>query len=162
MPTLESIDGKEITPTDRIRAGQQYDSLLVDLHHRIEMRKIAKAAQKEIDKNKEEEIVDESIPPAERKCKQQKEEGVEDLHAIKHVPPHRSAGYSKESRREMYMEMAADKEKREREKNPEKFKEPAPPTAMFRPDGDIRQCNEGKFKFTLREWDDAEWSFFDI
>lgn len=33
---------------------------------------------------------------------------------------------------------------------------------MFRPDGDIRQCNEGKYKFLLREWDDADWSFFEL
>lgn len=57
--------------------------------------------------------------------------------------------------------MAAEKEKKEREKNPEKFVEKKI-SPMFRPDGEIRQCNEGKYKFRLREWDDADFTFFEI
>ncbi len=33
---------------------------------------------------------------------------------------------------------------------------------MFTKNGDIRQCNEGKFKFRLREFDDPDYSFFEI
>lgn len=57
--------------------------------------------------------------------------------------------------------MAADKEKKEREKNPEKYKEKKV-TPIVRPDGEIRQCNEGKYRFKLREWDDADFTFFEI
>lgn len=62
----------------------------------------------------------------------------------------------------MYLEMAEEKEKKEREKNPDKFKEPKKESSMFRPDGDIRQCNEGKYKFHLREWDDPDWTIFEL
>lgn len=31
---------------------------------------------------------------------------------------------------------------------------------MFRKDGDIRQCNEGKFTYRLKEFEDADYSFF--
>lgn len=33
---------------------------------------------------------------------------------------------------------------------------------MYKPNGEIRQCNEGKYKFKLREWDDADYTFFDL
>jgi len=33
---------------------------------------------------------------------------------------------------------------------------------MFKANGDIRVCNEGKLKFTLLEYDDQEWSFFEL
>lgn len=52
--------------------------------------------------------------------------------------------YNKESRREMYLELAKEKEDKEREKNPDKFK-PKVVTPMFKKDGEIRQCNEGKY-----------------
>ena len=33
---------------------------------------------------------------------------------------------------------------------------------MFKKDGDIRQCNEGKFTYRLREYEDADYSFFEL
>lgn len=33
---------------------------------------------------------------------------------------------------------------------------------MYKADGEIRQCNEGKYKFSLREWDDPQYTFFEI
>ena len=33
---------------------------------------------------------------------------------------------------------------------------------MFRKDGDIRQCNEGKFSYQLKEYDDPDYSFFEL
>lgn len=57
--------------------------------------------------------------------------------------------------------MAADKERKEKEKYPDKYKEKKI-SPMTRPDGEIRQCNEGKYKFKLREWDDADYTFFEI
>ena len=51
----------------------------------------------------------------------------------------------------MYYQMAEEKEKKEREKNPEKYIEPKEPE-MFKKDGEIRQCNEGRFTYRLREY----------
>lgn len=33
---------------------------------------------------------------------------------------------------------------------------------MFRKSGEIRQCNEGKYKFKLREFDDPKLTFFEM
>jgi protein TilB len=44
----------------------------------------------------------------------------------------------------MYLELAKEKEDKEREKNPDKFK-PKVVSQMFKKDGEIRQCNEGKY-----------------
>jgi len=33
---------------------------------------------------------------------------------------------------------------------------------MYKENGEIRQCNEGKYKFKLREWDDPDKTFFEI
>ena len=45
--------------------------------------------------------------------------------------------YTKENRKRMYLDMAADKERKEREKNPEKYVEKKE-TPTHRPDGEIR------------------------
>jgi len=42
----------------------------------------------------------------------------------------------------MYLDMANDKKEEDRRKNPEKYIE-KPSSSMFKPDGLIRQCNEG-------------------
>lgn len=44
----------------------------------------------------------------------------------------------------MYLEMAAEKEAEDRRKNPQKY-ETKPESKMFKPDGEIRQCNEGLY-----------------
>lgn len=33
---------------------------------------------------------------------------------------------------------------------------------MFTQNGDIRQCNEGRFKFTLKEYEDADYTIFSL
>jgi protein TilB len=33
---------------------------------------------------------------------------------------------------------------------------------MYLKTGEIRQCNEGKYKFSLKEYEDADYSFFEI
>lgn len=43
-------------------------------------------------------------------------------HLSKEQKAELKSAYTKESRRQMYMEMAADKEKKDRQKNPEKYK----------------------------------------
>ena len=50
--------------------------------------------------------------------------------------------YTRESRKKMYLKMAEEKETEDRKKNPEKY-EPKKESQMFKPDGEIRQCNEG-------------------
>ena len=48
--------------------------------------------------------------------------------------------YTKQLRREMYEKMAEEKEQKEREKHPQKYK-PEKPIQMFTKEGQIRQCN---------------------
>ena len=31
---------------------------------------------------------------------------------------------------------------------------------MYNKDGQIRQCNEGRFKYTLKQFDEADFTFF--
>ena len=45
--------------------------------------------------------------------------------------------------------MAEEKQKKEREKNPQKYKVEKQPE-MFKKDGEIRQCNEGKFTYRMK------------
>ena len=33
---------------------------------------------------------------------------------------------------------------------------------MYYPNGEPRQCNEGKYEFTLLEWDDPEFVTFEM
>lgn len=64
-----------------------------------------------------------------------------------------------------------DKEKKD---NPEKFKEKVSfnkikivncvqkETPTHYPNGEPRVCNEGKYEFKLDEWDDPEFSYFEL
>ena len=58
--------------------------------------------------------------------------------------------------------MAQEKEEAEKRKNPEKFEPKPEPQTMFKPDGDIRQCNEGKYEYKFSEWDDPEVTKMEI
>lgn len=33
---------------------------------------------------------------------------------------------------------------------------------MYRKDGEIRQCNEGKFTYKLKEYEDPDYSYFEL
>ena len=50
--------------------------------------------------------------------------------------------YTRESRKNMYLKMAEEKEIEDKKKNPEKY-EQKKESQMFKQDGEIRQCNEG-------------------
>ena len=50
----------------------------------------------------------------------------------------------------MYQDQAEDKDRKEKAKNPEKFESPKE-SEMFLKNGDIRQCNEGRYAFRLIE-----------
>jgi len=69
--------------------------------------------------------------------------------------------YTRENRKKMYLEAAAEKEEAEKKKHPEKYVPKKESTAYY-PNGEARQCNEGKFEYKLSEWDDPEYSFFEI
>lgn len=53
---------------------------------------------------------------------------------------------------------------REEESKKEEKKNPPPPekkeSSMYGRDGNLRQCNEGRYKFDLLEYEDPEWSEF--
>ena len=57
--------------------------------------------------------------------------------------------YTRETRRQMYEKQAEDKLKKEKDRNPQKF-QPEKPIEMYTSKGEIRQCNEGRFKFSLQ------------
>lgn len=65
--------------------------------------------------------------------------------------------YSKESRRKMYLEMEEDRLKQEKEKEEKKQESPwngeeKPKVAeVYYKDGNLRQCNQGKYRWTLDE-----------
>eukprot|EP01017_Pseudomicrothorax_dubius_P016555 TRINITY_DN1877_c0_g3_i8.p1 TRINITY_DN1877_c0_g3~~TRINITY_DN1877_c0_g3_i8.p1 ORF type:complete len:280 (+),score=62.91 TRINITY_DN1877_c0_g3_i8:57-842(+) len=69
--------------------------------------------------------------------------------------------YTRENRRKMYLEMGKEREEKERRENPKKFEENEP-SPMFLANGEIRQCNEGKYDFLLNEWDDPEMTVFEM
>lgn len=80
------------------------------------------------------------------------------------TPEEKAKEYTPDSRREMYKEMQKEQEDKERarkgsNKDEEKKKGPTP---MYNASGELRQCNEGRYVFKLLEWDDPEWSYFEL
>merc|ERR1719316_1166588 len=66
--------------------------------------------------------------------------------------PVSEGAYTKESRVEMYMEMAEQKEEKEKNERRRMGNEPKPERAIpgiYNARGEIRQCNEGKYDFNL-------------
>jgi len=69
--------------------------------------------------------------------------------------------YTRENRKKMYQEMEKERLDKEKKDNPEKFKEKKE-TPTHYPNGEPRVCNEGKYEFKLDEWDDPEFSYFEL
>jgi protein TilB len=69
--------------------------------------------------------------------------------------------YTRENRKQMYLEQAKEKEEKELAKNGPK-PEPKKETPNLLPNGMARQCNEGKYEYKLSEWDDPEFTNFEI
>jgi protein TilB len=172
LPQLELLDGKEIHKSDRIKALQVFSErqrYVREQAVRICAEKAAKSKQQEIEdaeKQRQAEAKDEAVidvvsgeatdishtqdtpsraSPPEKKSVMASEEKVP---------------YTPEMRREMYMEMAEQKEEQEarrrdnmpKERNTESEHEEALRQAREqeeRDDGSIRQCNEGKWEFRL-------------
>lgn len=66
--------------------------------------------------------------------------------------PVSEGAYTKESRNEMYLEMAEqkeEKEKNERRRMGTEAKDKKEPIGIYNAKGEIRQCNEGKYDFNL-------------
>ena len=77
------------------------------------------------------------------------------------TPEEKAKEYNKEYRKQMYLEEREEEEKKkEKEK---KKKEPVKKeTSMYNKEGELRQCNEGRYPFTLKEYDDPEYTYFEL
>lgn len=69
--------------------------------------------------------------------------------------------YTRESRKKMYQDMEKERIDKDKKDHPEKYQEKKV-TSTLLPNGEPRVCNEGKYEFKLNEWDDPEFSFFEI
>ena len=71
----------------------------------------------------------------------------------------RKNAYTKEKRKEMYKET----KKEEKTEKTEKTEEPAKKTSsMYLKNGEMRQCNEGKYDYQINEYEDPQYSTFVI
>ena len=122
IPSLQQLDGSEVTPSERIQANQRLEEIVIDLKTSIELKRMEEARKK-----------DENVDT--------------------------SNDYTKEYRRKMYKELEEEKISVDKRRNPDKYVEKVE-SSRFTKDGTIRQCNEGKYKYLLREWDDPEFTTF--
>jgi protein TilB len=116
---LVLLDGKEILPSERIIAKQNFDANVRDLESFVQ----------ELEKKLQE------MAPEER----------ENL-------------YNKEYRKRVHLETSQNKTKDE-----EADQKPKPTKKVlnkYLPSGDLRQCNEGGYLFTLSEYDDPKYTTF--
>ena len=70
--------------------------------------------------------------------------------------------YTRESRKQMCLEYEQQKLDAEKKKHPEAYLPPKELSSIWNNKGEYRQCNEGKYQFLLREWDDPDYSFFEM
>jgi len=85
--------------------------------------------------------------------------------AAKIGQPVSEGAYTKESRNEMYLEMAAQKEEKDRNERRRMGTEPKPKRQVpevYNARGEIRQCNEGKFDFNMDEFSDPTKIIFEL
>lgn len=172
LPRLELLDGKEIHKSDHIKALQVFGErqrYVREQAARVRAEKAAKRKQQELEdaaKQKQAEAKDEDVidvvsgeatdvsraQEAPTSSSPPKKKSV--MASEEKVP------YTPETRREMYMEMAEQKEEQEarrrdnmpKDRNTEAEHEEALRQARAqeeRDDGSIRQCNEGKWEFRL-------------
>jgi len=79
--------------------------------------------------------------------------------------PVAEGAYTKESRNEMYLEMAeqkAEKELNERRRMGTEAKPPRQVPGVYNARGEIRQCNEGKYDFHIDDVSDASKVIFEL
>lgn len=165
LPQLELLDGKEIHRSDRIKALQVFpDRLQYVREQAVLVRAVKEAKRREEEellaeaKAKEEELADvihvvdgKATDISDQPAKSEKKSVLASQEKVPYTP---------ETRREMYMELAEQKEEEEarkrenmpQERNAEAEHEEALRKVRMqeeRDDGTIRQCNEGKWEFRL-------------
>ncbi|GMF38500.1 unnamed protein product [Phytophthora lilii] len=164
LPQLEILDGKEITKSDRIKALQVFRDRQAYVRREALQVMAKKALEKRDAENPAEdeavieivggEATDISDDREEKVLKKKKKKSV--MASTEKVP------YTPHTRREMYLEMAEQKEEEEarrrenqpRERNTEAEHEETLRMARRdeeREDGSIRQCNQGKWEFRLTD-----------
>ncbi|KAJ0402508.1 hypothetical protein ATCC90586_002678 [Pythium insidiosum] len=157
LPQLEMLDGKEIHRSDRIKALQVFaerERYVREQAVRVRLEKAEKAAAQRAD--------DDVINVTENGATDISPSVAEDKPSI--LDSQEKVPYTPETRREMYMELAEQKEEQEarrRENMPRERDTEAEHEAALRkarreedPDGhDIRQCNEGKWDFRFFDED---------
>jgi len=138
LPQLQTLDGTEVSRTERIQSQQQLRGL------RAELRVLAAAKREE-----------KGLPRVEEPPPEEDEEGGDDD----------AEPWSPEARVRMYREMAEQKEEKERARRANEprernyDKEHAEAVAAVRAKelaggaGSVRQCNEGRWDFVLEDED---------
>lgn len=79
--------------------------------------------------------------------------------------PVSEGAYTIESRNEMYLELAAQKEEKDRNERRRMGNEPKPARVIpgvYNARGEIRQCNEGKYDFSMDDWSDHTKIIFEL
>jgi len=79
--------------------------------------------------------------------------------------PVNEGAYTVESRNEMYMELAAQKEEKDANERRRMGTEPKPPRVVpgvYNARGEIRQCNEGKYDFEIDDTSDPTKILFEL
>ncbi|KAG1686954.1 hypothetical protein DVH05_026717 [Phytophthora capsici] len=161
LPQLEILDGKEIQRSDRIKALQVFQ------HRQQYVRKEAsKILAKKVSEQEKvtpegddgviEVVSNEATDISKERAEKSGKEKKSIMASTEKVP------YTPHTRREMYLEMAEQKEEEEarrrenlpKERNAEAEHEEALRIAREleeRADGSIRQCNQGKWEFQLTD-----------
>jgi protein TilB len=80
----------------------------------------------------------------------------------KKTPEEREKEYGPETRREMYKEQQQQNEQREKDRLSKNEQPEVKNSSIYNKDGELRQCNEGKYEFLMKEWDDPVFSFFEM
>lgn len=174
LPQLELLDGKEVHKSDRIKALQVFGAnqrYVREQAVKVRAEKAAKQQQLELEraaeaKRKEAEHGEDVIDVVHGEATDISRSGAvdeEDQSEKRSVmASQEKVPYTPETRREMYMEMAEQKEAEEarrRENMPKERDTEAEHEAALRQtrlqeeraDGSVRQCNEGKWEFRLMD-----------
>lgn len=122
LPQLVVLDSQEITPKERIAAGQDFEALMGELEQQVEKKRLEDLNKSAEEKEKE---------------------------------------YNADARHKMYKEMQEEEQKKQ-DARKEKKQEPKAPSSMYNKEGELRQCNEGRYEYKLREWEDPELSYFEM
>ncbi|KAG2761563.1 hypothetical protein PC129_g5703 [Phytophthora cactorum] len=147
LPQLEILDGKEIQRSDRIKALQVFQA-----RQKYVRKEAIKVLAKKAQQKAEDEAVIEVVGGEATDISEKKSV----MSSAEKVP------YTPHTRREMYLEMAEQKEEEEarrRENQPKERNTETEHEEMLRKareleeraDGAIRQCNEGKWEFRLTD-----------